>query len=273
MHGQGQRPGPVRGVVRACSLRTSTVLAPIRDERIPREKAIALAAEWGIPVSERRDDRTRSTRTCGAGPPNAGRSRIRGSRRPRTRSRGRRPPADRPAEPSEISVGVRLAASRWRSTATGALADLIRALDALGGSYGFGRVDMIENRRVGIKTPRALRGPGRARRSSRAHRALEDLTLEREVAHTSRRSRHGGPSSCTTGSGSHRCACARRLSWTRPRTHVSGEVRLRYEPGSCTVVGRRSEQSLYDLSLATYGAGDAFDQSVTRGYMRCRGCR
>jgi argininosuccinate synthase len=52
---------------------------------------------------------------------------------------------------------------------------------------------------------------------------------------------------------------------------VTGEVRLRYEPGSCTVVGRRSDRSLYDLSLATYGGGDAFDQSDARGYLRLYG--
>ena len=48
-------------------------------------------------------------------------------------------------------------------------------------------------------------------------------------------------------------------------------MRLRFEPGACTVVGRRSEQSLYDLSLATYGSGDAFDQSDAEGYVRLYG--
>jgi argininosuccinate synthase len=48
-------------------------------------------------------------------------------------------------------------------------------------------------------------------------------------------------------------------------------VRLRFEPGACTVVGRRSPHSLYDLSLATYGSEDAFDQSDSRGYVRLTG--
>jgi argininosuccinate synthase len=52
---------------------------------------------------------------------------------------------------------------------------------------------------------------------------------------------------------------------------VTGDVRLRYEPGACTVVGRRSDRSLYDLSLATYGAEDAFDQADARGYVRLYG--
>jgi argininosuccinate synthase len=52
---------------------------------------------------------------------------------------------------------------------------------------------------------------------------------------------------------------------------VTGEVRLRYEPGSATVVGRRSPSSLYDLSLATYGSGDLFDGSKAGGFLELYG--
>ena len=52
---------------------------------------------------------------------------------------------------------------------------------------------------------------------------------------------------------------------------MTGDVRLRFDPGTCTVVGRRSANSLYDLSLATYGSGDAFDQSHAEGYVRLYG--
>jgi argininosuccinate synthase len=55
------------------------------------------------------------------------------------------------------------------------------------------------------------------------------------------------------------------------QSHVTVEVRLRYEAGTCTVVGRRSPHSLYDLSLATYGSEDAFDQSDSRGYVTLYG--
>jgi argininosuccinate synthase len=153
---------------------------------------------------------------------------------------------------------------------TATLAEVIRALDALGGRYGFGRVDMIENRRVGIKSREIYEVPG-ALSIIAAHRALEDLTLERDLAH-------------------HKPGIEARWAdlvydgqWFSPLRHaldayveatqaaVSGDVRLRYEPGSCTVVGRRSEHSLYDLSLATYGAADAFDQSDSRGYVTLYG--
>ena len=55
------------------------------------------------------------------------------------------------------------------------------------------------------------------------------------------------------------------------QSHVTGDVRLRFEPGSCIVVGRRSDHSLYDLGLATYGSQDAFDQSDAEGYVRLYG--
>jgi argininosuccinate synthase len=53
--------------------------------------------------------------------------------------------------------------------------------------------------------------------------------------------------------------------------HVDGEVRLRLSPGSCSVVGRRSTSSLYDLSLATYGGEDAFDQRHAEGFVKLWG--
>ena len=55
------------------------------------------------------------------------------------------------------------------------------------------------------------------------------------------------------------------------QSHVTGDVRLRFDTGSCTVVGRTAESSLYDLSLATYGGDDAFDQSDAAGYVRLFG--
>ena len=92
-------------------------------------------------------------------------------------------PEARPSEPTEEVV---VAFERGLPVALdGEAADcpsVIRALDLLGGTYGFGRVDMIENRRVGIKSRELYEVPG-ALAIILAHRALEDLTLEREVAH------------------------------------------------------------------------------------------
>ena len=245
------------------------VIAPIRDAGIPREKALALAAEWGIEISEVAtvysvdENLWGRTAECGpledpwVAPPEGAFERTAA-------------PVDRPSAPAEVvlsfvqGVPVALDGEDLR------LAELIRRLDALGGAYGFGRVDMIENRRVGIKSRELYEVPG-ALAIIRAHQALEDLTLEREVAH-------------------HKPSLERRWAdvvydgqWHSPlrtaidayvdatQAFVSGEVRLRFEPGACTVVGARSPYSLYDLSLATYGAEDTFDQSDSRGYVTLAG--
>jgi argininosuccinate synthase len=245
------------------------VLAPVRDPGIPREKALALAAEWGIPIAAVAtaysidENLWGRTAECGpledpwVAPPEDAFARTAA-------------PGDRPSEPAEITVAFERGLPVALDGATTPLPELIRAVDALGGRYGFGRVDMIENRRVGIKSRELYEVPG-ALALIAAHRALEDLTLEREVAH-------------------HKPGLEQRWAdlvydglWFSPlrqaidayvgatQEHVTGEVRLEFSPGACTVVGRRSEDSLYDLSLATYGGEDAFDQRHAEGFVRLWG--
>ena len=245
------------------------VVAPIRDANIPREKALVLAEEWGIPVASVAGtysvDENLWGRTVECGPledpwlapPEDAFART-------------APPRDRPTDPSEVVVAFERGLPVALDGAAHDLPDLIRALDALGGRYGFGRVDMVENRRVGIKSRELYEVPG-ALAIIRGHRALEDLTLERDLAHhkPSMEARWADLVYDGQWFGPLRMAIDAYVAATQE--HVTGEVRLRFEPGACTVVGRRSDASLYDLSLATYGGGDAFDQSDARGYLRLYG--
>jgi len=173
-------------------------------------------------------------------------------------------------EPAEIAVtfdrGIPVALDGETKT----LPEIVRALDILAGSYGFGRVDMIENRRVGIKSRELYEVPG-ALSIIRAHQALEDLTLEREVAHHKPQLEQRWADLVYDGQWFSPLRQAIDAYVDATQAFVTGEVRLRYEPGSCTVVGRRSAHSLYDLSLATYGGEDAFDQSHAEGYVRLYG--
>ena len=241
------------------------VLAPIRDDTIPREKAIALAEEWGIPVTAVAttysidENLWGRTAECGpledpwAAPPEDAFDRT-------------AVPSDRPDEPSEISITFDAGVPVALDGEATALPDLIRSLDRLAGSYGFGRVDMIENRRVGIKSRELYEVPG-ALSILRAHRGLEDLTLERDLAHHKPQLEARWADLVYDGQWFSPLREAIDAYIDATQAPVSGDVRLRYEPGSCTVVGRRSEHSLYDLSLATYGSEDAFDQSDSRGYV------
>ncbi len=245
------------------------VLAPIRDANIPREKAIALADEWGIPIASvvttySVDENVWGrTAECGpledpwVAPPEDAFERT-------------APPEDRPTEPAEITLTFDRGVPVALDGEAVALPELIRRLDVLGGSYGFGRVDMIENRRVGIKSRELYEVPG-ALAIIRAHQALEDLTLERDLAHHKPQLEQRWADLVYDGQWFSPLRAAIDAYVDATQAQVTGDVRLRFEPGSCTVVGRRSDHSLYDLSLATYGSGDAFDQSDAEGYVRLYG--
>ncbi len=245
------------------------VLAPIRDADIPREKAIALAEEWEIPIANvvttYSVDENLWGRTAECGPLEDPWVAPPEDAFARTAS-----PAARPEEPAEIAITFERGVPVALDGAVASLPEIVRALDALGGSYGFGRVDMIENRRVGIKSRELYEVPG-ALAIIRAHQALEDLTLEREVAHHKPLLEQRWADLVYDGQwfGPLRQAIDAYVEATQ--SHVTGEVRLRFEPGACTVVGRRSDHSLYDLGLATYGSEDAFDQSDAEGYVRLYG--
>jgi len=245
------------------------VLAPIRDANIPREKAIALAAEWGIPIASvvttYSVDENVWGRTAECGPLEDPWVAPPEDAFERTAA-----PEARPSEPAEITVAFERGVPVALDGESLALPALIGRLDVLGGSYGFGRVDMIENRRVGIKSRELYEVPG-ALAIIGAHQALEDLTLERDLAHHKPQLEQRWADLVYDGQWFSPLRAAIDAYVDATQTSVTGEVRLRFEPGSCTVVGRRSQHSLYDLSLATYGSGDAFDQSDAEGYVRLYG--
>jgi argininosuccinate synthase len=245
------------------------IVAPIRDAGIPREKALALADEWGIPlagvVATYSVDENLWGRTAECGPLEDPWVAPPEDAFDRTAA-----PAERPDVPTEIVLGFERGVPAALDGSTTPLADIVRSLDALGGAYGFGRVDMIENRRVGIKSRELYEVPG-ALAIIRAHQALEDLTLERDVAHHKPQLEQRWADLVYDGQwfGPLRGAIDSYVDATQE--HVTGDVRLRFEPGACTVVGRRAASSLYDLSLATYGGGDAFDQADARGFVKLYG--
>jgi argininosuccinate synthase len=246
-----------------------TVLAPIRDPGIPREKAIALAGEWGIPLADVAtaysidENLWGRTAECGVledpwlAPPEDAFERT-------------APPERRPAEPTEVVIAFERGVPVALDGVPLALPELIRTVDALGGRYGFGRIDMIENRRVGIKSRELYEVPG-ALALIEAHRALEDLTLERELAHEKPLIEHRWANLVYDGQWYSPLREALDAFIASTQAHVTGEVRSRFSPGACAVVGRRSPHSLYDLALATYGSEDAFDQRHAEGFVKLWG--
>ena len=151
------------------------------------------------------------------------------------------------------------------------------ALDALVGPYGFGRIDMIENRRVGIKSREIYECPG-ALALLMAHQDLEGMTLERDVAHEKSRLEPRWAELVYDGLWYSPLKASLDAFFAESQRHVTGEVRLRCEPGTapaglgcCFVAGRRSPVALYDHDLATYSAADRFRHEDAAGFVRIFG--
>jgi argininosuccinate synthase len=147
---------------------------------------------------------------------------------------------------------------------------LIEALNKLAGQYGIGRIDHIENRLVGIKSREVYEAPA-ATVLHTAHRALESLTLSRDQARF--KELVAAEYSRLIYNGQWYSALHQDLAAYVQSTQrfVSGVVRVKLSHGHCTVVGRKSEHSLYNHSLATYDSGDQFDHNAALGFIKLWG--
>jgi len=151
------------------------------------------------------------------------------------------------------------------------LADLIATLNARAGATGFGRLDMVENRRVGIKSREVYECPA-ALSLIAAHADLEDLVLERDVAHEKGRLETRWSELVYDGMWFSPLKEALDSFIAETQRHVRGDVRLRFEaPGLLRIVGRRSPKALYDYGLATYDAADTFRHADSEGFVRIYG--
>jgi argininosuccinate synthase len=147
---------------------------------------------------------------------------------------------------------------------------LIETLNTLAGSYGIGRIDSIENRLVGIKSREVYEAPASTVLHA-AHRALESLTLSRDQARF--KEIVAAEYARLVYNGQWYSALHQDLATYVQSTQrfVSGVVRVKLTNGQCTVVGRKSEHSLYSHSLATYDTGDQFDHNAALGFIKLWG--
>ncbi len=243
------------------------VLAPARVWGLTRADCIEYAATWGIPLSVTKEKPYSIDENlwgkaieCGI-----------------IEDPWNQPPEDvytmtrqTATEPVEVVVGFEAGVP---VSLDGRLLDadvLIAELNQVTGSYGFGRLDMVENRRVGIKSRETYECPG-ALALLMAHADLEDLTLERDLHHEKARLEPRWSELVYDGLWYSPLKQALDAFFIESQTYVTGEVRLRCEPGKCFVVGRRSPVSLYDYGLATYDAADTFHHEDAAGFVRLWG--
>jgi argininosuccinate synthase len=176
------------------------------------------------------------------------------------------PVSEAPAEPEDVVVGFTAGQpSSIDGEAMSAL-DVIEALNKIAGRNGYGRLDQIENRLVGIKSRECYEVPG-ALSVITAHKALEDLCLERDLLHYKLNLEHKWAELVYNGLWYSPLKMSLDAFFEASQQLVTGEVKLRFFKGTCTVVGRRSENSLYDYNLATYDEGDTFDRDSAAGFI------
>ncbi|MCU1363490.1 MAG: argininosuccinate synthase [Acidimicrobiaceae bacterium] len=244
------------------------VLAPARNWGMTRADSVDFAEKWNIPIKATKDkiysiDENLWGRAieCGAiedpwaAPPEE----------PYTLTRVTT------LEPVEVTVSFTEGVPTKLDGVATDLAELIATLNLRAGSTGFGRLDMVENRRVGIKSRELYECPA-ALALIAAHADLEDMVLERDLAHEKMRLSIRWAELVYDGMWFSPLKEALDAFVSDSQRHVTGDVRLRFEaPGLLRIVGRRSPAALYDYGLATYDAADTFRHSDSEGFVRIYG--
>ena len=148
--------------------------------------------------------------------------------------------------------------------------EAIEELNRRAGAQGVGRLDMVEDRLVGIKSREVYEAPG-AMVLIKAHEALEDVTVERELARYKRLTDARWSEEVYDGLWYSPLKRSLDAFIESSQENVSGDIRMVLHAGTATVNGRRSGESLYSFDLATYDTGDAFDQSAAKGFVQLHG--
>lgn len=147
---------------------------------------------------------------------------------------------------------------------------LIETLNEIAGAHGVGRIDLVENRLVGIKSREIYEAPA-ATVLHAAHRELERITLDRLVFHFKQVVSNEYASLIYNGLWFSPLREAFDSFINKTQEYVTGLVRMKLYKGSVVVVGRSSPYSLYDKSLATYSAEDSFDHKASEGFIKIFG--
>ena len=179
-------------------------------------------------------------------------------------------PLKAPSKPCTIKLGFERGVPVRLNGQKASPLEIIQELTTLGDQHGVGRIDLVENRLVGIKS-REVYEASAATILITAHRELESLTLDRETAHFKETIVPKYAELIYYGLWFSPLRRALAAFVEATQENVTGEVRLQLYKGTCIPVGRRSPFSLYDKSLATYEAGDMFDQTAAKGFIEIFG--
>ncbi|ORA60012.1 argininosuccinate synthase [Mycobacteroides franklinii] len=246
------------------------VLAPVRDYAWTREKAIAFAAENAIPINVTKKSPFSIDQNVWGRAVETGFLEDLWNAPTKDVYDYTEDPTLNWGAPDELIVsfdkGIPTAIDGKPVTVLEAIVELNRRA----GAQGVGRLDVVEDRLVGIKSREIYEAPG-AMVLITAHEELEHVTLERELGRYKRGTDRKWSELVYDGLWYSPLKRSLEAFVADTQQHVSGDIRLVLHGGNIAVNGRRSAESLYDFNLATYDEGDSFDQTSAKGFVHIHG--
>jgi len=243
-----------------------SVVAPVRDWNMSRPEEIAYAQEHGIPISATKEspysvDENLFGRSIEAGPLEDPDHEPREDVFEMTAD-----PEEAPNEPEYVELGFEEGLPVNLNGEELPLVELIRELNKLAGAHGVGRVDMIEDRLVGIKSREIYECPA-AITLIQAHKELETMALTKDVLRFKATVEQRYAELTYDGLWFTPLKAALGAFITETQKTVTGTTRLKLYKGSSIVVGRTGSRALYSKELATYDPNSTFDEAAAAGFI------
>ncbi|MBA3278892.1 MAG: argininosuccinate synthase [Geodermatophilaceae bacterium] len=245
------------------------VLAPVRDSGMTRDKAIAFAEERSLPIDvTKKSPYSIDQNLWGRAVETGFLEDIWNAPIEDLYSYTQNPAT--PREADEVVIGFTEGIPTSVDGEPVSVLQAVVALNRRAGAQGIGRLDMVEDRLVGIKSREVYEAPG-AIALITAHQELESVTVERDLARFKRQVGQRWAELVYDGLWFSPLKAALDAFLVESSRTVTGEVRMTLHAGRAAPTGRRSEASLYDFGLATYDSDDTFDQGMAKGFVELWG--
>jgi len=245
------------------------VLAPVRDSGMTRDKAIAFADERSLPIDVTKKSPYSIDQNLWGRAVETGFLEDIWNAPIEDLYEYTQNPAT-PRDPDEVVIGF---TEGIPTSVDGESVSVLRAIELLNqraGAQGIGRLDVVEDRLVGIKSREVYEAPGAVALIT-AHQELESVTIERDLARFKRQVGQRWAELVYDGLWFSPLKAALDAFLVEASRSVTGEVRMTLHGGRAVPTGRRSEASLYDFGLATYDSDDTFDQGLAKGFVELWG--
>ncbi|MFM5889024.1 MAG: argininosuccinate synthase [Dolichospermum sp.] len=242
------------------------ILAPAREWGMSREQTIAYGEKCGIPAPVKKSSPFSIDKNLLGRSIEAGTLEDPAKEPPEEIYEMTKAIADTPNEPEYLEIGFQKGLPTTINGTAKNPVELIEQLNKIVGNHGIGRIDMIENRLIGIKSREIYESPAMVVLIN-AHRDLESLTLTADVSQYKRGIEETYTKLVYNGLWYSPLKNALDAFIQQTQERVSGVVRLKLFKGNAIIVGRWSDNTLYTPDLATYGAEDQFDHKAAEGFI------